>query len=263
MPCLLSIEEIFISFNTNGKKLYLFSFWCLLPQYERREWNSRNNSIVTKKACCAVTQPYPTLCNPTDYSMPGFLVLHYPPELVQTHVHQVDDAIQSSCPLSSPSPPAFNLSQNQGLFQRFSSLHQVAKVLQLQLTASVLPMNIQDRFPLGVISLISVPSKGLSRVFSSTTVKKHEFIQHSAFFLVHLSHPYMTTGKTIVLTRQTFTGKVMSLPFLKCCFRLSYLCFQGASVFNSVAVVTVHSDFGAKKIKSATVSNFSHLFAMK
>ena len=68
-------------------------------------------------------------CDPMDYSMPGFPVHHQLPELTQIHVHQVSDAIQPSHPLLSPSPPAFSLSQHQGLFQRVSSSHQVAKVL--------------------------------------------------------------------------------------------------------------------------------------
>ena len=79
------------------------------------------------------TQLCPTLGDPMDCSMPGFPVLHYLPELAQTHVHWVDDAIKPSHPLSSPSPPAFNLSQHQGLFQWVNSSHEVAKVLELQL----------------------------------------------------------------------------------------------------------------------------------
>ena len=82
------------------------------------------------------------------------------------------DAIQPSHPLSSPSPPAPNLSQHQGLFQRVSSSHEVAKVPAL---TSVLLMNIQDWFPLGLTGWISLQSKGLSRVFSNTTVQKHQF----------------------------------------------------------------------------------------
>ena len=78
-------------------------------------------------------QSRPTLCNPMDCSTPGLPVLQYHPELAQTHVHRVSDAIQPSHPLSSPSPPAFNLSQDQGLFKWVSSLHQVAKGLGLQL----------------------------------------------------------------------------------------------------------------------------------
>ena len=82
--------------------------------------------------CCSVTQLCLTLCNPMDCSMPGFPVLHHLPKLAQTHVHWISDAIQPSHPLSSPFPPALSLSQHQGLFQWVSSLHQVAKVLELQ-----------------------------------------------------------------------------------------------------------------------------------
>ena len=94
-------------------------------------------------------------------------------EFTLTHVHQVSDAIQPSYPLLSSSPPSFNLSQNQGLFQWVSSSHQVA--IGISASASVLPMNIQDRFPLGWTGWISLQPKGLSRVFSNTTVQKHQF----------------------------------------------------------------------------------------
>ena len=80
----------------------------------------------------SVAQSCLTLCNPMDCSTPGFPG-HHQPEFTQTHVHWVSDAIQPSHPLSSPSPPAFNLSQHQGLFQGVSFLHQVAKVLEFQL----------------------------------------------------------------------------------------------------------------------------------
>ena len=78
--------------------------------------------------CCSVAKS----CNPMDCSTPGFPVLHYLLEFAQTRVHRVGDAIQPSHPVSPPSPPVFNLSQHQGLFQWVSSLHQVAKVLELQ-----------------------------------------------------------------------------------------------------------------------------------
>ena len=78
-------------------------------------------------------------------------------------------------PLSSPSSPALNVSQHQGLFKWVRSSHQVAKVLRVSASASVLPMNIQDWFPLGWTGWISLQSKGLSRVFSNTTVQKHQF----------------------------------------------------------------------------------------
>ena len=80
----------------------------------------------------SVAQSCLTLCDPMDCSTPGFLVHHHLPEFTQSHVHWVGDDIQPSHPLSSPSPPAFNLSQHQGLFQWVSCLHQVAKVLELQ-----------------------------------------------------------------------------------------------------------------------------------
>ena len=122
----------------------------------------------------SVAQPCSTLCDPMDCNTPGLPVHHQLPEFTQTHVHWVSDAIQPSHPLSSLSPPTFNLSQHQGLFQWVSSLYQVANVL-VSASASVLPMNIQDWFPLGWTGWISLQSNGLSRVFSNTTVQKHKF----------------------------------------------------------------------------------------
>ena len=81
----------------------------------------------------SVIQSCPTLCDPMDCSTPGLPVHHQFPEYTQIHVHHDSDAIQPAHPLSSPCPPAFNLSQNQGLFQRVSSSHQVARVLEFQL----------------------------------------------------------------------------------------------------------------------------------
>ena len=83
--------------------------------------------------CCSVAQSNPNICKSMDCSMPGLPVLHHLLELAQTHVHLVGDAIQPSHPLRSPSPPAFNLSQHQGLFQWVSSSHWAARVLELQL----------------------------------------------------------------------------------------------------------------------------------
>ena len=124
----------------------------------------------------SVAQSCPTLCDPMDCSTPGLLVYHQLPEFTQTHVHWVGDAIQPSYPLLSSSPPVFTLSQHQGIFQRISSSHQVAKVLEFQPhSTSVLPMNTQDWSPLGWTGWISLQSKGLSRVFSNTTVQKHQF----------------------------------------------------------------------------------------
>ena len=118
--------------------------------------------------CCSVTQSCLTLCDPMDCSMPGFHVLHYLLEFAQTHIHWVDDSIQPSHPLLFPSPPAINLSQHQGLFKWVGSSHQGAKASAL---TSVLPVNTQDWSPLGWTGWISLQSKGLSRIFSNTTVQ--------------------------------------------------------------------------------------------
>ena len=123
-----------------------------------------------------------TLWDPMDCSTPGFLVHHQLPGLAQTHAHRVGDAIQQSHPLLSPTPPAFNLLQHQGLFcvmsQFFASGGQS---IGASTSASSLPMNIQNWSPLELTDLISMWSKELSRVFSSTTVQKQQFFgtQHS------------------------------------------------------------------------------------
>ena len=98
------------------------------------------------------------LCDPMDCSTPGFPVHHQLSEFTQTHDHRVSDAIQPSHPLLSPSPFGLNLSQHQGLFQWVSSSHQVTK-FGASASASVLPMNIQGWFPLGLTGLISLLSK--------------------------------------------------------------------------------------------------------
>ena len=124
---------------------------------------------------CSVAQSCPTLCDLVDYSTPGFPVLHYLQEFAQTHVHWVSDAIQASHLLSSPSPPVLNLSQHQGsspVSQLFASGGQN---IGASASASIFSMNIQSWFPLALTGLTSMLSKGLSRIFSSTTVGKHQF----------------------------------------------------------------------------------------
>ena len=115
-------------------------------------------------------------------STPGFPVLHRLPEFAQTHVHWVGDAIQPSHPLSSPCPPAFNLSQHQGLFLMSWLFASGGQSIGASASASVLPINIQYWFPLGLTGFISLLSKGLSRVFSRSTIRRHQFFstQHSA-----------------------------------------------------------------------------------
>jgi len=124
--------------------------------------------------CCSVAQSCLTLCNPMDCSTPGFSILHYLLESAQIHVHWIGDAIQLSHPLSPLSPPALNLSQYQGLFQWVDSASG-GQSIGTSTSVSVLPMSIQGWFPLGLTGLISLLSEGLSRVFSNTTVWKHQF----------------------------------------------------------------------------------------
>ena len=135
-------------------------------------------------------------------------------EFAQTHIHLVSDDIQPSHPLSPNSLLILNLSQHQGFFQWGRSSYQVVKVLELQLQHQlVLPLNMQDWFPLGLTGLISLLSKGLSREFSSITIWKHQFFGAWPSLWSTSHRLYMTTGKTIALTIWTFVGKVVSLFF--------------------------------------------------
>ena len=160
--------------------------------------------ILKNPQFSSLAQSGRTLCDPMNCSTPGLPVHHQLPKLMQTHDHRVGDAIQPSHPLSSPSPPAPNPSQHQGLFQWVNSSHELAKILELQLQhqsfsmsqlftrggqstgvsalASFLPKNTQDQSPLEWTGLISLQSKGLSRVFSNTT--KASIPRCSTFFTV-------------------------------------------------------------------------------
>ena len=171
-----------------------------------------------KALCClavlvqfrSVAQLCPTLCSPIDCSMPGFPVLHHLPEFAQTRIRWVSDTIQLSCTLSSPSPLAFNLSQHQGLCCWVSSSHQVAKVLELQLQHQSFQRIFRlDFFRADWFDLVV---QGTLKSLLQHHSPKATILRCSAFFLVQLSHPYTTTGKTIALTRWTFVCKVMSLP---------------------------------------------------
>ena len=160
----------------------------------------------------SVAQSCLTLCHPMNCSMPSLPVHHKLLEFTQTHTHWVGDAIQPSHPLSSPSPPAPNPSHHQGLSQWVNSSHEVAKVLKFQLQ-HVLPMNTQDLPSSGWIGWISLQPRGLSRVFSNTTVQKHQLFGTKLSSQSNSHIPYMINGKAIALTRWTFVGKVMSLFF--------------------------------------------------
>ena len=155
----------------------------------------------------SVVQLCLTICNPLDCSTPCLPVHHQLPDLTQTHVHPVGDAIQPSHALLSPSPPAPNLSQHQGLFKWVSSSHHVAKVLELQLSPSNEYSGLIS-FRMDWLDLFDVQGilKSLLQHYSS----KASILRCSTFFIVQLSHPYMTTGKSIPSTTWTFVGKVMS-----------------------------------------------------
>ena len=162
--------------------------------------------------CSSVAQSCLTLCDPMDCSMPGFPAHHQLPEFVQTYVHGVDDAIQPSHPLLPHSPPALKRSQHQGLSNE-SAIH----IRSLKYWSFSFSINPSHEY-LGLISfridsfdLLTVQGtlKSLLQYHNS----KASILQHLAFFMVQLSHPYVTTEKTTALTRWTFVGRVMSPLF--------------------------------------------------
>ena len=131
------------------------------------------NSHLEKYCCYLVPQLCLILCDPMDCSTPGFPVHHHIPEFSQIHVNWVSDAIQLSHPLSSPCPPSCPQSfPASGSFPTSWFFASGGQSVGASASASVLPMNIQDSFPLGWSGLISLQSKGLRRVFPNTTVQK-------------------------------------------------------------------------------------------
>ena len=152
----------------------------------------------------SITQSCLTLCDPMDSSMPGFPVHHQLPELAQTHVHQVCDVIQPSHSLWSPSiVPNIRVFSNESVFHiRWPKYW----------SFSISPSSEYSRlisFMIDWLDLLDIQGtrKSLLQYHSS----KVSILQCSAFFMVQLSHPYMTTGKTIALTRWIFVGRIMSL----------------------------------------------------
>ena len=140
------------------------------------------------------------LCDPMDFTS-GFPVHHQLPEFAQSHVHWIGDAIQPSHPLSSPSPPAFNLSQHQGLFQWVGSSNQAPKCWSFSFSISS-SNEYLGRTPFRLDWLDLLAGQGTLKSLLQHHSSKASVLWHSAFFIVQLSHPYMTTGKTIALTRQ-------------------------------------------------------------
>ena len=142
-----------------------------------------------------------------DCSTPGFPVHHQLLELAQTHVHRVSDAIQPPHPLSSPFPPTFNLSQHRDLFNESVLRIRWPKYWSFSFNISLsneysglIPFRI-DQFDLFAVH-------GTLKSHLQHHSSKASILWCSAFFIVQVSHPYMTTGKTIALTRQIFVGKI-------------------------------------------------------
>ena len=169
------------------------------------------------------------LCSPMDCRMLGFLVHHQLPEPTQTHVHCISDAIQPSHPLSSPSPSAFNFPSIR-IFSNESVLS-ITWTKYCSFSFSISASNEYSgliSFRMDCLDLLAV--QGTLQSLLQHHSSKASILQCSAFYIVQLSHPFITTGKTIALTRQTFFDKVMSLLF-NMLSRLVIAFLPGASVF--------------------------------
>ena len=201
--------------------LFLSVFYSLLFFFLKCTINSVQSSSVTQSRL--------TLWDPMDCSLAGLPVHYQLLELAQTHVHRISEAIQQSHPLLSPSPPTFSLSQYQGLFQWVSSSHQVATVLEFQLSIS-LSNEYSGLIPFTMDRLDLLAVQGSLKSLLHHHSSKASILWRSAFFIVPLSHPYMTTGKTTALTVQTFVSKVMALLF-NMLSRLVIISFQRVSIF--------------------------------
>ena len=183
-----------------------------------------------------------------DCSTPGLPAFHHLLELAQTHVHWISDAIQPSHPLSSPSPPALSLSQNQSLFQWVDSSHGWPKYWSFSFSIS--PSSEYSgliSFTIGWLDLLAVQETFKSLLHSHSS--KASILLCSTFFMVQLSHLYMTAGETIALTICTFVGKMMSLLFNILSRLVIAFLPRSKHLLNSMAAVTVHSDFRAQENK--------------
>ena len=155
-----------------------------------------------------VAQSRLTLCDPVNRSTPGLPVHHQLPEFTQTHVHRVSDAIQPCHPLSSPSPPA-QIPPSIRVFSNESTLH-MRWPKYWSFSFSIIPSKEHPGLIFRMDWLDFLAVQGTLKSLLQHHSSKASILQRSAFFTVQLSHPYMTTGKTIDLTRRTFVGKVIS-----------------------------------------------------
>ena len=192
--------------------------------------------------------------------MPDFPVHHKHLELAQTHVHRVGDTIQPFHPLSSHSPPAFNLSQHQGLFQWVSSSHQVQSI-GVSTSVSVLSKNSQNWFPLGLTGMILL-SERFSAILSNTTVQKHQFFNtHLSLWSNSQIHTRLLVKAYLWLDGHLLVKKCLLFNMLSR-FVIAFLPRSKwllISWLQSPSAVILEP----KKIKYVTVSIVSQLFAMK
>ena len=177
-----------------------FELWCW-RRLLRVPWTARSNQSIVKEisqSVSSVAQLCPTLCDPMNCSRPGFLVYHQLLELAQTHVHGVSDAIQPSHPLLSPSPTTFNISRIR-VFSNESALH-IRWPKYWSFSFSISPSNEYSgliSFRMDWLDLLAV--QGTLKSFLQHHSSKASILRRSAFFIVQLSHPYTTTGKTRAL----------------------------------------------------------------
>ena len=203
-----------------------------------------------------VTQSCPTLFNTTDCSTPGFPFHHQLPELIQTHVHWVGDAIQPSHPLSFPSPSTFNLPSIR-VFSNESVRH-IRWSKYWSFNFSISPSNEYSGLISFRIDWLDLPAvQGTLKRLPQHHSLKASVLWHSAFFMVQLSHPHMTTGKTIAVSIWTFVSKVMSLLFNM--LARFVIAFHPRSKHLLISWLQSPSAMvlESKKIKSVTVSTVS------
>ena len=179
--------------------------------------------------CCSLAKSCPTLCDPMNCSIPGFPVLHYLPQFAQIHVHWISNAIWPSHPPPDTSPFAFNFPRIRVFSNELALPIRWPK--HWSFSFNIIPSNeylglISFRIDWFDLLVVQGTVKSLLQHHSS----KASVLRGSAFFMVQLSHPYMTIGKTMALTRRPLLAK-SCLCFLIHCLNLSLLSFQGASIF--------------------------------
>ena len=194
-------------------------------------------------------------CDTMDCSMPGFPVLHHLPELAETHVHWVGDGHPTISSFVIPFSSCLQSFPALGSFPMILPVPSSSQSIGASASESILPMNIQDWFPLGFTGLISLHSEELPRVFN-TIIQKHQFlgIQPSWWSNSHI-HTWLLE-KTIALSRRTFVSKLMSLLF-NMLSRMIIAFLPRSRGFDFMAAVTICSDLGAQENK---VCHGSHCF---